>query len=829
MAAGHGLRSLRRDLRARDTRILAAALAIAVGALSAVGFFVDRVERGIAERATELLAADLVVESPRPPDDVYVEAARDRDLATSRSVSFPTVLVVGERTELVAAKAVDDAYPLRGAARIAPAPGAATRAADAGPAAGTAWLDPRLFARLDLAAGERIPLGDAELAVAATLTHEPDRAGSLFQLAPRVMFHRDDLAATNLISAQSRATYGLLVAGGPAAISDYRAWLEQRAGPDIEIRGVEDARPEMRTTIDRATVFLGLAAMMSVLLAGAAVAIAVHAFSAREADVSALMRCFGARQARVLRGLLLRLLVIGTGASLLGVGLGWLAQAGLVLAVGDWFGGSLPAAGGGPAIAGVAAGLVTLVGFGLVPALRIRRVPVLRVLRRDQALPEPSALAAALIAIAALSLLLVAQAGDLRLGLYVLAGTLALVGALGLAAWLLVHLGGRLRGSGLSPARFGLAGVVRRSRTSSVQTVGFGLGLLALLLLSVVRVDVLDAWGRQIPADAPTQFMVNIQPDDVDAVRQRLQTAGVDTGRFYPLIRGRLVEIDGSAIGPDDYAAERARRLVDREFNLSRVQRPPSGNAMAAGRWWHGASAVDDPEWSVETGVAERLGIALDDELTFRVGGREVRGRVTSLRKVNWESFQPNFFVVGNPAALAGVAATYMTAYRLPAGGDGDIPAIVRDHAGITVLDVEALLDQVRAVIDQGSRAVEYVFLFTLAAGIVVLVAAVNASREERRAEIALLRTLGASRGRVRRGLIVEFAVIGGLAGGIAALGASVTGWVVSTRILELPYAVDPWLFMAGIGGGGAGIALAGLIATRRLVNEPPVSVLRGQ
>lgn len=825
-AFGHALRALRRDLRAREPIILAAAIVVAVGAVSAVGFFVDRVEQGMERQASDLLAADLVLESGREIPRAYADNAASRGLSTTTTVTFPTVIVAGNRTELVSAKAVGDGYPLRGEARIGESPAGPGHKAETPPAAGTVWLDPRLFTRLDTTVEGLLPVGRAELEVGAALLYEPDRTGSLFELAPRIMFHRSDLADTELITEDSRATYALLIAGDGAGVAAFRSWAESRIGENIQIRDSGDARPAMRTALERATSFLGLAAMMAVLLAGAAVAVAIHALGAREADVSALMRCFGARQRLVVSTLLYRLLIVGLAASVIGIALGWLAQTGLVAVIGDWFGRDLPGAGPEPAMIGLLTGVVTLVGFGLVPALRIRRVPVSRVLRHERTLPEPSAVATGGLAMAAVAGLLLYQAGDLRLGGIIVAGLAGMLALLGTAAWLLIRVAGRLRGQGVSTWRFGLAGIARRPRASTVQSVGFGLGLLALLLLGVVRVDVLDAWERQIPADAPNQFMVNIQAGDVDAVRERLQGAGAETDRFYPLVRGRLTQIDGRAVSPEDYDSQRARRLVEREFNLSWLASAPPDNEVVAGSWWNPATST--PQWSVEVDVAEHLGIAMGDRLTFRIGGEEATGRVTNLRTVNWESFRPNFFVLANPEFLGNHSATYMTAYRLPAEGGERVAGIARDFPGITVLDVGALIERVRAVIDQGSRAVEYVFLFTLAAGVIVLIAAVNASREERRTEIALLRTLGARQGRIRRILVAEFGALGAVAGGIAAVGAGAIGWAVSTQIFELPYALDPLVIVVGVAGGATGIALAGLATTWRLVNERPSRVLQG-
>ncbi len=822
---GRHWRALRRDLQAREPRLLALALAIAVAAVAAVGFFVDRVEQGLEQRAAALLAADVMVESSREIPDRFAEAAHDRGLSTTRTVSFPTVVVVDDRTELVSVKAVGDGYPLRGTARIAEHPVGAGEPAARPPQTETVWLDPRLFGQLDVAVGDTVPVGDREFAVGAALTYEPDRAGELFQLAPRLMLHLDDLGTTGLITEDSRVTYALLVAGDATEVAAYRDWAEAEGGRDFQVQGVADARPEMRTTLDRATGFLGLAAMTAVLLSGAAIAIAVHAFSGREASVAVLMRCFGATQRMVVTGLVLRLLVAGVLASLVGLGVGWFAQHGLVWLIGEWFDQALPAASLRPAIVALAAGMVTLLGFGLVPALRIRRVPVIHVLRRDAGLPEPSAIAVGGAALLAVGVLLYYQAGDFELGTYMLGGAVAMLAVLGGVAWLLVRVAGRVRGRGLSPWRFGLASIARRPRTSTVQAAGFGLGLLALLLLAVVRVDLLDTWEAQIPPDAPNQFMINVQGDDVAAVRDALGTAGIDVERFYPLVRGRLVRINDREVRPDDYESERTRSLVDREFNLSLLDSVPDGNEILAGSWW--PADADGSEWSIEAGIAERLDIDVGDELTFRIAGEEATGTVTNLRAVNWETFRPNFFVLASPALLEQHGADWMTAYRATGEQVQAVAGIAREFPGVTVLDVEALIEQVRSVIDQGTRAVEYVFLFSLVAGLVVLVAAVNASREERRAEIGLLRALGASRGRIRRHVVAEFGSLGAIAGALAGLGASVIGWAITQRAFDLPYAFNPWLLVIGVGGGALGIALAGLMTTRRLVDESPMGVLR--
>lgn len=824
------LSALPRDLRVHEMRVVAAALVVSVAAISAVGFFIDRVEGGMEQRATSLLGADVVLEADEPVDQHYLDRAEAEGLRIAKTVSFPSVVVVGEDSQLVQVKAVTAGYPLRGQAFISDQPFAEGQPAESVPEPGSVWLDPRLFPRLGLEVGGTLPLGEIEPDIAAVLVSEPDRAGSLFTLAPRVMMNRADLEATGLISPGSRVEHRVLLAGPAEAMNRYRQWISNQQTLNLEIEDVRRGRPAMGRALDRASVFLGLAAIMAVILAGGAIAVAVHSFSARESDVSALLRCFGASQRLVTGSLLLRLLFVGLFGSALGVLVGWAAQAGLVGLIGEWFEQELPPPTFVPVVVGLMTGLVTLTGFGLVPALRIRRVPVMRVLHRAHAPPEPSAFIAVIVALVTVAFLIVYQANDLELSGYVLAGTLGLLLLLGLASAGLVALVRRFQGDRVCGWRFGLASVARRPQTSTVQLVGFGLGLLALLLLAVVRLDVLNAWQRNLPENTPDQFMVNVQPADVDAIKERMRDNGIDVERFYPMTRARLISING--LSPDEVQGDDPEEDFDQDqgrrgVNMSWAEQPRDDNPIVAGEWWSGEDSLS--EFSVEEGFAERTGITLGDELEFRIGGEMVTGKVTNFRQVDWDSFRVNFFVIASPSVLEGMPSTWITSFWLPPGRHDVITGILGDYPGVTVLDVGRILEQVRTVIEQGTRAVEYVFGFSLLAGLIVLVAAVQASRDQRRTEIAILRTHGASKRRVRAMLLAEFATLGGLAGTIAAAGALATGWAITTRVLDIPWRFNPEILLIGIGGGATGIALAGLLATRHLLAERPMAVLRSE
>lgn len=820
------LRMVARDWRAGELRVVALALVVAVGAVTAVGFFTSRVERAMVYQATELLGADLVVESSRPIRPQLRAEAHARGLALAETVEFPSVVLAGEGGTLVEVKAVSAAYPLRGRLRVSEALFGEERVVEGGPPPGELWVEGRLLTRLGLTLGGRLQLGEREFPLTKVLTYEPDRGGALFRLAPRVLLNLADLDATGLVTPASRVRYRLLVAGPEAAQREYRRWLEAHLQPGEKVEGVEDARPALRTALDRAQRFLGLAALAAVLLGGAAVAVAARHFAERQADAGAVMRCLGASQRQVLGVFLLRLMWLGLAASLFGAGLGFLGQQVLAVLLGRWFVFDLPAPAFWPLGAGVVTGLATLAGFALPPVLRLRAVPPLRVLRRDLGAPPPAAWSVGLLASAVMAGLMFWQAREAELAGMVIGGTLAATAVIVLTARGLIALLGRLRRGRRPALSFGLAGLVRRGWSSVLQLTALGLGIMALLLLAVVRVDLLEAWERQIPPDAPDHFMINVQRDEVGPLSERFRAAGLPAPRFYPMVRGRLIAIGGREIDPDDYADPRARRLAAREFNLSWTDRLQADNKIVAGRFWE-PDAAAAPQFSVEEGLAETLGIALGDRLRFDVAGEQIEARVTSLRSVQWDSFNANFFVIAPPGLLEHYPATYISAFHLGEDRGGFLVELLRAFPSVTVFDVRALIRQVRGIIDRATLAVEFVFLFTLAAGLIVLYAAIQATRDERMREAAVLRTLGARRRQVLMGVAAEFVGLGLAAGFLAAGMATVLGWLLATRVFDLDYMLNPWLWPAALAGGAAGVGLAGVLGTRKALARPPLAVLR--
>ena len=819
------LRLLRQDWRSGDLALLAAALVLTVAAVTTVGFFTDRIESAMARQGGELIAADLAVDGSSAAPEHYREQAAALGLASARTLEFPSV-VMGERgPQLVQVKAVDDAYPLRGRLRVRSGFDGPESTADRGPPAGEVWVESRLLRLLDAAIGDTVGLGEARLRIGAVLSFEPDRGGNLFQLAPRVLMSQSDLAATGLVSEASRVHHRLLLAGNTGAVDALSAWLKPRLPPNLELIDGRNARPEFESAVDRASRFLHLASLVTLLVAGSAIALATRQLVERQTDAVAVMRVLGARRRLLAQVFMLRLVLFGLAASLVGCLVGWAGQFALAATLADWFGGELPPASLRPIGAGIATGLIALLGFALPPLIQLARVPPLRAMRRDLGPPRASAALAVLCAGGALALLVFWQAGDPELAWRLLAGVAGALTALVVSVLALVRAAGALAGRTRGVWRLGLAALTRRPAGAVLQVAGFGLGILALLLLSVVRADLLRAWQESLPEGTPNQFLINIQPAEVDPMRAHLKGLGLREAELYPMIRGRLTHIGDREVRPSDYANPRAERLASREFNLSFADEPQSDNRVVAGDWW--APDTTEPQFSVEKGLAETLGIRLGDRLTFWVSGHPVSAPVTSFREVQWDSFNVNFFVVAPAILLGKEPATYITSFYLPPEREAAIPALVQSFPSVTLLDIGALLTQVRQVVDRGVLAVEYVFLFTLAAGVLVMAAGIQGSLAERRGDHAILRTLGAGRRALLGSLAVEFTAAGLLAGFLASIFAELTGWLLADQLLGLAVRFNPVLWLTGVLGSGLLVGLAGTLATYPLLVRPPLQSLR--
>lgn len=826
---GLALRLLARDWRAGELTLVAVAVVVAVASVTTVGFFTDRVNQALSRQANQLLGADLVVSADRPLDAQFGAEAARRGLQVTRMLRFPSMAAAGGQNVLAEVKVVSAGYPQRGELRIADALYGADRRATSIPAPGTVWVDEKLYTRLQLKPGGVVEVGQSRLPVAAIITQEPDSAIGFINAGPRVMLNEADLAATGLVQVGSRIRYRVQVAGAAAAVEGYRAWVSARLAPGQRVESIQDARPEIRSALQRAEQFLGLAALLSVVLAAVAIALATRRFLQRHLDACAMMRCHGASQGKVVRLYVLQFIALGCVASLVGCAAGLLAQQALALWLGSLVTVELPGAGPRPAVHGFVTGLALLLGFALPPLLALGRVSTLRVLRRDIGAPGGMGLLAYVLGAVVIGALILWKAGDLRLGGLVFGGFVLAMLVAGLLAWGVIAAISRLRPAGVS-WRFGIANLRRRRLSSVLQVVALGIGVMALLTLTIIRGELLQLWQASLPPDAPNRFIVNIQQDQIPALREFFAEQRMAVPELYPMVRARLTRINDRPVVAADYADDRARRLADREFNLSWATRMQRDNRLVAGRWWGdgtGKSAQRSDQFSMEDGIARALGIGLGDVLTFDAAGNTFAAEVTSLRKVDWDTFNVNFFLVAPPELLEQQPVSFVTSFYLPPGNVALLNALVKQFPNFLLIDVAQVLAQVQKMIAQVSRAVQFVFLFTLLAGLVVLYAAIASTQDERLYQATIMRTLGASRAQLARANIAEFALIGALAGLIAAAGANALGYAIAVRIINVGYSFSPAVWGIGIACSIVGIAAAGYLGTRHVLRVSPLRVLR--
>ncbi|WP_416757821.1 ABC transporter permease [Pseudomonas sp. BNK-6] len=819
------LRQLVRDARAGELRVLFFALLVAVAASTAIGYFGARLNGAMLLRATEFLGADLLLEGSSPARPEQVDSGRALGLDHARIVEFASVIATDNGIQLSSIKAVDNAYPLRGQLKSAAAP-YGIEEPGGGPKAGEAWVESRLLTALNLKIGDSIDVGTHPLRLARVLTYEPDRAGNFYSLTPRVLISLDDLQATGVVQPGSRVSYKELWRGPALALESYRQLIKPGLAPNQRLQDARDGNQQIGGALGKAERYLNMASLVAVLLSGVAVALSANRFAARRFDASALLRCLGLSRRETMLLFSVQLGLLGLLASVSGALLGWLAQRGLFYLLHDLLPSDVPPGGLLPAIAGIGTGLVALAGFALPPLAALGRVPPLRVLRRDL-LPIPSSTwmiyGAALFA---LGLIMWRLSLDLILTFALLGG--GLIAALVLGGLLLLVLQSlrRLLARSSLPWRLGLGQLLRHPLAAAGQSLAFGLILLSMALIALLRGELLDTWQNQLPKNAPNYFALNILPAEKQAFSERLVQLSAPSAPLYPVVPGRLVSINGEPVREIVSKDSSGDRAVQRDLSLTWAADLPAGNRITEGNWWSAQPADAVPGVSVEAKVAQSLKLKLGDQLSFTVAGVNREARVTSLRSINWDNFQPNFFMIFQPGTLKDLPATYLTSFYLSPGHDQQVIELSRAFPAVTILQVEALLEQLRSILAQVTLAVEYVLLFVLAAGMAVLFSGLQATLDERIRQGALLRALGAERRLLVKARRIEFGLLGAVSGLLAALGSELVSLVLYRFAFDLPWHPHPWLLLLPLIGallvGGAGV-----FGTRRALNASPLSVLR--
>jgi len=823
-----------RDIRSGEMGLLLVALVVAVGTVTSISLFVDRLHQALLSESANFLAADRQISSSREIPDLFRERAQGQGIELADTMVFPSMVFAGDNNQLVAVKAVEGAYPLRGKLIIADEPFGKGRPTQEVPAPGEVWLDSRLFPALDVSLGDTLEVGLAVLKVSRVLIAEPDRGGSFFDLGPRLLMHMDDVPATEVIQPGSRISYRLLLRGEEAALEDLRDGLPLE--PNYRWVSIRESSPRIGSALDRAESFLLLGGLLGVLLAGIAVALSAHRYAARHYDHVGVLKTLGATPNQILFGFLSILLLVGSVAIALGLAVGSGLHLLLVTVLKAFIPVELPAAGIRPYLLGTATGLICALSFAMPAFLHLKSISPMRVIRRDLGVPPASQLVSYGFAAAGGILLLVWYSNSLFLTFWTLLGIGSVVAVFGVLALGLLRTGrvvGMQAGSGW---RLALSGLQRRSRENVAQIMIFGLAIMLLLVLLLLRTELVDEWRAQVPENAANHFVMNIGPEEVEPVQALIEEHAKSGDFLYPMIRGRVIAVNGEEAKvyqerrveemQKQEAGEDGGPRLTSERNLTWTTDMPDANEVIAGEWW--SADTTEAEVSLEQEYAEEFNLQLGDVLTIDVGGQEVVARVTSVRSLEWESMSPNFYIIFSPPALRDFPATYMTSFYLDRSEKRFLNRLLRAHPTITVIEIDALIEQIKSIVDRVTQAVELVLALVLGSGCLVLVASIQASRDARMSEHALVRTLGGTRRLIGGSLTAEFFVLGLFAGIVAVVGAELTVAMLQTQIFDLAVKAHPWIWPVGPIVGALVITAVGLFGSRSLINSPPMIVLRG-
>ena len=817
------LRGIRQDLRSKELKWLLVALIISVSALTSVSFLADRMHRAFEFDARQLLASDLLIAADQPLPAQLIEEAQSRQLRIAQTVVFPSMATAGEHSKLASLKAVSPEYPLRGSLQVEQVN---SQAPTLSPVSGTVFVEPALLTNLHTKVGDSLRLGDRQFLISGVLTRELDRGAAFMNFAPRVMMSLDDLKSTGLISLGSRVTYRLLLAGSDNQIAAYQQWanryIETQNFRGLRIETLENAQPTMRKTLEKAEQFLSLIALLTAMIAAVAIGLSARRYMVGQADACAALKCFGATRDVILKKQIKTLLTLGVVAAIVGSTLGYLVQEVLTGLLGNLLLGNLPSISIGPILWSILFTWVLLFGFAGPPLLGLANVSPMRLIRKEFELATLATAWVALLAITTCAFLIWVAARDWKLALWVglsFAGAIVIFSAAARGVlWLL---------SKINPQNFALRFTItamgRRAGFAVMQITALGIAMMAILMILLLRQDLLNAWQGNIPVDAPNRFMINIQGDQKVGITQTLEAGGVSKSDFSPMVRGRLVELNGRDISSADYSEENAKRLIDREFNLSYTEQLPLGNRIVSGKWISG----DSPQVSIETGIAKTLKLKLGDQMTFEVAGEKISAPITSLRKLDWGSMRVNFFVIMPPSQLSALPQSWITSYYQNPNKETLDFQLSQAYPNLTLVDVSASLKQIQDVLNKLSAALGLLFAFTIVAAILVLIAAIAATQDERYRNAALLKAMGASRAVLTQIARIELLVIGFTAGLLAGIASGLAAWALGRFVMEIEFNAFAQAILMGVSFGVIASMAAGYRFQNRIQGATAIECLR--
>ncbi|WP_333874385.1 ABC transporter permease [Methylobacter sp.] len=836
------LRLLWRDSRSGELTILILALIIAVTSSTAIALFADRLQRTMVNQAAEFLAADLVISSPAAVPAEWLSKATELNLAQAQTVEFSSVLIEHDELLLASIKAVSSAYPLRGflktttpdyiardgeyAASQSGAGAASTETVEhTGPKPGTAWVDKRILSALKLNLGEPLTVGEKQLIVSNVITYEPDKRGDFYSFSPRVMINADDLQATGILQPGSRVRYFFQFSGETKSLTEFQSWLKPRLNPSQRIMDIHEDRPELGSALERAERYLGLSSIIVILISGVAIAMATRRYTERHFNATAILRCLGCKQNEILWLYGSQFVVLGLLASAIGCLLGWFAQETLFHLLRSLLPQQVAAPGLLAVFFGFIIGMAILLGFALPPLLRLKKVPPLRVLRRElEPLPSSGWLIYGL-AIGIVGVLIWRYTDDLKMTLAIIGVGLISLLVFGLLVYALLRFSRRLLPHLGLTWRFGLQGLLKNSQGSVGQILAFSITLVAMVLSFTVRTDLINDWHKQLPANAPNHFALNIFPDQQQNFQQDLQQQQINDSRFYPVVRGRLVAINNTPVQQIVSKDSQGENATHRELSLTWTKELPADNKITAGSWWNDAQAG---QVSIEQKLAKSLKIKLGDLLAFTVGSEQFTATVASIRELQWDTMKPNFYMIFSPGTLDAFPSTFITSFYLPESQKDFLNTLVKKYPSTTLLEVDLILRQLQTILSQLTEGINYLLYFALMAGFTVLFAAVYATLDSRIHEGALMRTLGANRAFLRKTHIIEFSLLGLISGLLAVIISEVMLYALYTQVMHMDYRANFYLWIYVPLTGALFVGLVGCWGVRNVVNKSPLQVLRG-
>ncbi|MDT8428374.1 MAG: FtsX-like permease family protein [Pseudomonadales bacterium] len=846
-------RLLWRDWRGGELRLLLLAMIMAVTSVTGIALFTDRLEQALLLESANMLAADRVLSGRQQAPEEWLEEARARGLQTAEFISFASMAFSDQDNTLVSAKAVSDAYPLRGNLLVADQPFTAGQEIVGGPGVGEAWVESRILPALDIAVGDAIYVGEAQLTVTRVIVQEPDRqqGNMLDNAGPRLLFNLADMPATNVIQTGSRVSYRYLFAGDQRTLTEYEEWFDTQANEGFRLRDVRDESQEVSEALNRAESFLMLGSLFAVLLAGVAIALTARRYSERHFDYAAILKTLGCTSAQVSAIYLLIQILVAVIAIVIGSVLGWAVHEMILLTLSSVIPISLPAAANTPYIIGALTAFICLLSFALPPLLALRDTSPLRVLRKDMDEQNLSARLPYIFGMGGALALVLWYSQDVFLTAVLVLAVAGTVAVLSLISWFLLRSGAAAGMHAGSAWKLAMSATRRRRKQSVLQVLVFSLTIMSLLTLTLLRTGLISDWQAQLPEDTPNHFLMNVSQSQVAGITEFFESRGIQANQFYPMATAGLVSVNGetprrpwgdneeggrnlternTSEGADEQEEGGERRAGGNNRVINRqvtwVPDLPPDNTVVDGEWWY--EDAQPGLVSVEADYASRLGVRTGDVLEFRVGAGElISVTVQNLRSVRWDNMQPNFFFIFSPGTMDFVGATYLSTALMAQEQKLFLNDLIRQFPTIVVLEIDALIEQIQSIIAQVTSAIELIAFLVLASGALVLLACVNATLDERFRENAILRTLGAGRKLILSSLVIEFAVIGLVAGIIATLGAEISLYYLQTEEFEQTFSPHYWVWLTGPLLGTLIIALLGVMATRRVVSTSPLIVLR--